>query len=198
MGKLRDIVIAFLTTFFAITIYEYISRNFIPPSLYSRRSSGSHDNGDKMATSSTPAKSVSKYSITEFDSNYTVATSNPTAAVMSSIGKYKVPRHTKIILNPDDYLVFTGTDSIAAALADASQFQLVLTDPNGIKTEILRNGVYGEVKTIGDLTKRFSLGIYKQIEDDFILDMQVKTVTVTASAAAQHLILTCTREADIA
>ncbi len=143
-------------------------------------------------------KSTSVFSLTELDSNYTEATSNPTAAVMGSIGKYKVPRHTKVTLRPEDYLVFTDKDTVNAALADATPFQLVLTDPNGIKSEILRNGSYGEVKTLGDLTKRFSLGIYKEILDDFILDMQVRTITVTASAAAQGLVLTCLREADTA
>lgn len=157
------------------------------------RSASGNPNGGNMVEKRT-SKSV--YSITELDSNVTVATTDPTTGVMGKITEYKVPRHTKIHLRPEDYLYVLGKDTGATALVDDTPFELKLEDPNGITSEILRNGAYGEVKTIGDAEKRFYLGIYKVIEDDYILKLNVRAITVTADASACKFILTCLREAE--
>ena len=156
------------------------------------RSTSGNPNGGNM-----PEKRVSKsvYSITEQDANITVA-SDPAPGAMGEILQYKVPRHTKIHLRPEDYFYMTGTDTATTAIVDATPWELKLEDPNGITSEILRNGVYGEVKTVGDATKRFLLGIYKVIEDDFIIKLNMNTTTVTADASTVDIILTCLREAE--
>ena len=156
------------------------------------RSASGNPNGGNM-----PEKRVSKsvYSITEKDANITVA-SDPAPGAMGEILRYKVPRHTKVHIRPEDYFYMAGKDTATSAIPDATPFELKLEDPNGITSEILRNGVYGEVKTLGDATKRFLLGIYKVIEDDFIIKLNLNMATYTADASTFYIVLTCLREAE--
>ena len=119
-----------------------------------------------------------------------------TPGIMSDLLAYKVPRHTRITFRPDDRFIASLVDTAAAALGDTTPWELVGTDPNGITSEILVNGLYAQIKELQDRNKMKFLNILRTIEDDFIIKLRVKTTTVTADASASTLALHCLREAE--
>ena len=119
-----------------------------------------------------------------------------TPGIMSDLLAYKVPRHTRITFRPDDRFIGSLVDTAAAALADTTPWELVGTDPNGITSEILVNGLYAQIKELQDRNKMKFLNILRTVEDDFIIKLRVKTTTVTADASASTLALHCLREAE--
>ena len=119
-----------------------------------------------------------------------------TPGIMSDLLAYKVPRHTRITFRPDDRFIASLTDTAAVALTDTTPWELVGSDPNGITSEILVNGLYAQIKELQDRNKMKFLNILRTIEDDFIIKLRVKTTTVTADASASTLALHCLREAE--
>jgi len=143
----------------------------------------------------TKVKRASEFTITEKDTNISVAP-NPPPGIMGDLLIYKVPRHTTVTFRPDDYLYSRIVNTAGAELADDTPWELTVEDPNSIVRETLVNGVYGEIKTLGDREKRQFLRFFRTIEDDFLVKLRVQTTTVTANAAATRLVLTCLREAE--
>ncbi len=189
--KWSKILVQLIVALLGIIVYEQLKTR----SCFARSTQSTPNSGENMIAA-TPQK-VSKFTITEADANVTVASSDPTHDVMGNILSYKVPRHTKITLRPDDSLYMLLYDTTPTALAAGTPFELKLEDPNGIVSEIIRNGAYGEISTIGDNTKRFYLGVYREIADDYILKINAKSTTVTADASRATMLLTCLRTADV-
>ena len=119
-----------------------------------------------------------------------------TPGIMSDLLAYKVPRHTRITFRPDDRFIASLVDTAATALTDTTPWELVGSDPNGITSEILVNGLYAQIKELQDRNKMKFLNILRTIEDDFIIKLRVKSTTVTADASASTLALHCLREAE--
>ena len=119
-----------------------------------------------------------------------------TPGKMTDLLAYKVPRHTRITFRPDDKFIAVLKDTAAAALSDITPWELIATDPNGITSEILSNGINAAIKETQDRNKQKFLNVFRTIEDDFIVKLRVKTTTVTADASASTLALHCLREAE--
>ncbi len=133
-----------------------------------------------------------EFNIDQNDSN--VTKSNGTAAVMTSIFKYKVPRHTAILIRPTDILSAYLKDAGAECLG-TDPFQLVIKDPNGISQEIIVSGQYTLVKEFQDSTKTKKLGRGRLVKSDYEIDFQVKATTVLVNASCYYQ-LSCLRYAE--
>jgi len=133
-----------------------------------------------------------EFSITQNDSN--VTKSNGTAAVMTSIFKYKVPRHTAIFIRPTDIISAYLKDAGAECLT-TDPFELVVRDPNGISTEIIANGIYKQIQEFQDSTKTKKLGKKRLVKSDYEIDLQVKATTVLVNTDC-YFQLTCLRYAE--
>ncbi len=133
-----------------------------------------------------------EFTITQADDNVTKSTG--TAGVMTSIFKYKVPRHSAILLRPQDILSAYCKDAGAEMVA-TDPFQLVVIDPNGISTEIIASGIYTRIKEFQDQNKTCKLGRARLVKSDFQIDLQVKATTVLV-IASNYYQLTCLRYAE--
>ncbi len=133
-----------------------------------------------------------EYSITQADSNVTKSTG--TAALMTSIFKYKVPRHTAILIRPTDILSAYFKDAVAETVG-TDPFQLVVKDPNGISTEIIANGIYTQVKEFQDQNKTKKLGKSRLVKSDYVIELQLKATTVTV-VASNYFQMSCLRYAE--
>ena len=138
-----------------------------------------------------PVKAM-EFTIDQNDSNVTKA--NGTAAVMSSIYTYKVPRHTSILIRPKDILSAYLKDAGAESLG-TDPFQLVVKDPNGISQEIIASGQYTIIKEFQDSNKTKKLGKARLVKSDFVIDLQVKATTVLVNTSC-YFQLTCLRYAE--
>ncbi len=195
--KFEDGFFLFFTALSGILIYDYLAQRGLTKIISFNFTSPRSTESPVIKETNMPNQSVSVYRIQNGDPNLTLESTNPQPGKMGTIATYKVPRHTKITLRPTDYFVFTVKDTGGSALADTTPWQLVATDPNGIKTEIIANGIYGECSTVGDLTKRFNIGVLRDILDDYLLLLQVSTDTVTADASSAKILLSALRTADI-
>ncbi len=137
------------------------------------------------------AVNVMEFCIDQNDSN--VTKSNGTAAVMTSVFSYKVPRHTAILIRPQDILSAYLKDAGAECLG-TDPFQLVVKDPNVISQEIIASGQYTIVKEFQDSTKTKKLGKSRLVKSDYVIDLQVKATTVLVNASC-YFQLTCLRYA---
>ncbi len=133
-----------------------------------------------------------EFCIDQNDAN--VTKSAGTAAVMTSIFAYKVPRHTAILIRPADIISAYFKDAGAEMLA-TDAFQLVVKDPNGISTEIIASGQYTRIKEFQDHNKTKKLGKTRLIKSDYVLDLQLKATTVTV-IASNYFQITCLRYAE--
>ena len=133
-----------------------------------------------------------EFTIDQNDSN--VTKSNGTAAVMSSIYSYKVPRHTAVQIRPADILSAYLKDAGAECLA-TDAFQLVVKDPNGISQEIIASGQYQIIKEFQDHNKTKKLGRTRLVKSDYVIDFQVKATTVLVNTSC-YFQLTCLRYAE--
>lgn len=138
-----------------------------------------------------PVKS-SEFTIDQNDSNVTKAAG--TAAVMSDIYTYKVPRHTAILIRPEDILSAYLKDATAEALG-TDAFELVVRDPNSLTTEIIASGQYTIIKEFQDRNKTKKLGKSKLIKSDFQLVVRAKATTVLVNASC-YFQITCLRYAE--
>ncbi len=133
-----------------------------------------------------------EFNIDQNDSNVTKSTG--TAAVMTSIFSYKVPRHTAILIRPSDILSAYFKDAGAESLG-TDPFQLVVKDPNGISQEIIASGMYTTIKEFQDANKTKKLGKSRLVKSDYVIDLQLKATTVTV-IASNYYQLTCLRYAE--
>lgn len=133
-----------------------------------------------------------EFTVDQNDSN--VTKSNGTAAVMSSIYSYKVPRHTAVLIRPGDILSAYLKDAGAEAVA-TDAFQLVVKDPNGISQEIIASGQYQIIKEFQDHNKTKKLGRTRLVKSDYVIDFQVKATTVLVNTSC-YFQLTCLRYAE--
>ena len=133
-----------------------------------------------------------EHTITQNDGNVTSA--NGTAAVMSDIYDYLVPRHTAILIRPEDILSAYFKDAAAGALA-TDAFEMVIRDPNELSSELLAQGNYLRIKEFTDKNKTLKMGMSKLIKSDYhlVLRFNATTVLVVASCYFQ---LTCMRYAE--
>jgi hypothetical protein len=138
-----------------------------------------------------PVKAM-EFTIDQNDSNVTKSTG--TAAVMTSIFSYKVPRHTAIMIRPSDILSAYFKDAGAETLG-TDAFQLIVKDPNGISQEIISSGMYTTIKEFQDSTKTKKLGKSRLVKSDYVIDLQLKATTVTV-VASNYYQLTCLRYAE--
>ncbi len=133
-----------------------------------------------------------EFNIDQNDSNVTKSTG--TAGVMTSVFKYKVPRHTAILIRPTDVLSAYFKDAGAETLG-TDPFQLVVRDPNGVSQEIIASGQYTIIKEFQDSTKTKKLGKARLVKSDYEIDLQLKATTVTV-IASNYFQLTCLRYAE--
>lgn len=135
----------------------------------------------------------SEYTITQADANVTKY--NGTAGIMSDIYVYKVPRHTVVQLRPEDILSAYLKDASAEAVA-TDAFELVVRDPNNIKSEIIASGIYALIKEFQDQNKTKKLGQARRIKSDFEIVLRVKATTVLVNTSC-YFQLTCKRWAEV-
>lgn len=121
--------------------------------------------------------------------NGNVTKANGTAAVMSDIYTFKVPRHMAIRLRPDDILSAYLKDAGAEALA-TDAFELVVRDPNGYTSETICAGQYSIIKEFQDSTKTKKLGASKLVKSDYQIVLRVKATTVLVVSTC-YFQLTC-------
>jgi len=129
-------------------------------------------------------------SLTQNDSFVTKATG--TAAVMTSIATWIVPRNTAIELNPSDSIAAYLKDAGAECLA-TDQWQLVIR--NAVSSEYAQtvsSDIYAAIKTFDDQNKIKRVAGHYVITSDFVLDLQVKATTVLVVASCYYRI-TCTK-----
>lgn len=139
-----------------------------------------------------PVKAM-EHTITQLDPNVTAA--NGTAALMSDIYKYVVPRHTAIQIRPEDILAAYMKDAGAEAVTN-DPFELVIQDPNGLTEEVLAQGNYLRIKTFDDRNKVLHLGMSKLIKSDFQLILRFKATTVLVVSTC-YFQITCLRYAEV-
>lgn len=133
-----------------------------------------------------------EFNIDQNDPNVTGTTG--TAALMTDIWVYKVPRHTVVVLRPEDTISLYCKDAAAEMLA-TNAVQLLLRDPNGIGTEILAGGQYTVFKEFQDRNKVKRIGRQRIVKSDWVLAIQAKATTVLV-VANNYFSLTCLRYAD--
>jgi hypothetical protein len=133
-----------------------------------------------------------EFTITQADANCTLTTG--TAALMSDIVVYKVPRHTAIVLRPDDIFSAYLKDAAAEALV-TDTFEVIIRDPNSLTSELVASGAYVRIKTFDDRNKTLKLGVSKLIKSDYQLVIRAKCATVLVVANCYWQI-TCLRYAD--
>ena len=138
-----------------------------------------------------PVKAM-EHNITQNDGN--VTGSNGTAAVMSDIYDYQVPRHTAIQIRPEDILSAYFKDAGAEALG-TDAFELVIRDPNQLSEEVLAQGQYTIIKEFQDKTKTKRLGVSKLIKSDYHIVIRVNATTVLVNSSC-YFQLTCLRYAE--
>jgi hypothetical protein len=133
-----------------------------------------------------------EFTITQADANATLSTG--TAALMTDIVVYKVPRHTAIVLRPDDIFSAYLKDAAAEALV-TDTFEVIIRDPNSLTSELVASGAYVRIKTFDDRNKTLKLGVSKLIKSDYQLVIRAKCATVLVVANCYWQI-TCLRYAD--
>ncbi len=134
-----------------------------------------------------------EFTVDQNDAN--VTKSNGTAAVMSDIFVYKVPRHTVVELRPSDILSAYLKDAAAEALA-TDPFELVVRDPNVLTQEVIASGQYAIIKEFQDNNKTKKLGQARLIKSDFQIALRVKATTVLVVATC-YFQLTAKRWAEV-
>lgn len=134
-----------------------------------------------------------EHTIDQNDSNVTAA--NGTAAIMSDIYDYQVPRHTAVLIRPEDILSAYLKDAGAEAVA-TDAVELVIRDPNGLSTEELFHSQYAVIKEFQDSTKTKKMGSSKLIKSDFHIVLRVKATTVLVVSTC-YFALTCLRYAEV-
>ena len=138
-----------------------------------------------------PVKSM-EHTITQADANCTLTTG--TAAIMSDIVVYKVPRHTAILFRPEDifcaYLKDAGAESLVT-----DTWELIVRDPNSLTNEVLAQGAYIRIKTFDDRNKTLKLGLSKLVKSDYLVVVRAKCATVLVVASC-YWQLTCLRYAE--
>ena len=134
-----------------------------------------------------------EHSITQADPNVTLATG--TAALMTDIATYKVPRHTAILIRPEDILAAYLKDASAEALV-TDTFELVVRDPNSLTNEVIAQGGYNRIKEFTDRNKTLKLGTSKLIKSDYQLVLRAKCATVLVVANC-YWVITCLRYAEV-
>ena len=127
------------------------------------------------------------------DANVTKA--NGTAAIMSDIFLYKVPRHTVIELRPED-IVSAYLKDAAAEAAGTDAVELVVRDPNGLTSETIFSGQYTVIKEFQDSSKTKKLGQSRLLQSDFYLALRVKATTVLVVTTC-YFQITCKRWANV-
>lgn len=133
-----------------------------------------------------------EFTIDQNDANVTKA--NGTVAVMSDIYTYKVPRHTAILVRPEDILSAYLKDAGAEAAA-TDAFELVIRDPNSLTSEVLASGQYAIIKEFQDRNKVKKLGRSKLVKSDYQLVLRVKATTVLVVTTC-YFQITCCRFAE--
>lgn len=133
-----------------------------------------------------------EFTIDQNDSNMTKTTG--TAAVMTDIAVYKVPRHTAILIRPEDILSAYLKDASAEALT-TDAYELVVRDPNGLSSETICSGQYTNIKEFTDRNKTKKFGRARLIKSDFQIALRVKATTVLVVANCYYQI-TCLRYAE--
>lgn len=133
-----------------------------------------------------------EHTIDQNDPNVTRYTG--TAAVMTDIFVYKVPRHTAILIRPEDIMSLYLKDAGAECLG-TDAVQLLVRDPNNLTQETIAGGQYTIFKEFADRNKTKKLGRTRLINSDYQLVIQAKATTVLVVASCYQQI-TCLRYAE--
>jgi hypothetical protein len=121
-----------------------------------------------------------EFNISQADSN--VTKSNGTAGIMSDIFDYKVPDSTIIQLRPSDVIAAYFKDA-SAEMAATDAYEIVVTDPNRIRNEVIASGLYMDIKTFDDRNKVRKFGQSKTVKAGWHIFVRAKATTVLVNAS---------------
>lgn len=124
-----------------------------------------------------------------------VTKSNGTAGVMSDIFDYEVPYGTIIQLRPNDVIAAYFKDASAEMLA-TDGYEVVVTDPNKIRNEVVASGLYMDIKTFDDRNKVRKFGQTKTVKAGWHIIIRAKATTVLVNASC-YFKLTALRLAEL-
>lgn len=139
-----------------------------------------------------PVKAM-EVTLDQNDANVTAT--NGTVSVMSDIYVYKTPRHTAVLIRPEDVLSAYLKDSGAEAVG-TDPFELVIRDPNGLSEETLVSGQYTVIKEFTDRNKTRKFGQSKLLKSDYSLALRVKATTVLVVSTC-YFAITALRYAEV-
>ncbi len=133
--------------------------------------------------------------LTQNDSFVTKA--NGTAALMTSIFTWVVPRNTIVTLNPTDVISAYLKDAGAECLG-TDAWQLVKRNAStGDFSVIIGSGIYTAIKEFQDQNKVKRVGGLYRLTADFVLDFQVKATTVLVNTSC-YISIGCTKYVRVA
>ena len=124
-----------------------------------------------------------------------VTKSNGTAGVMSDIFDYEVPYGTIIQLRPNDVIAAYFKDASAEMLA-TDAYEVVVTDPNKIRNEVVASGLYKDIKTFDDRNKVRKFGQTKTVKAGWHIIIRAKATTVLVNTSC-YFKLTALRLAEL-
>lgn len=127
--------------------------------------------------------------------NANVTKAAGTAAIMSDIYTFKVPRKTKYHLRPSDTLSLYAKDASAEAVG-TDAWELVIRDPNGLNNEVIAQGQYTQIKEFQDSTKKLTLGLSYVVPEDWNVVLRFKATTVLVNASC-YIALTGLMEVEV-
>lgn len=139
-----------------------------------------------------------EHTITQNDPNILQFTG--TAALMTDIFDYLVPRHTALQFRPEDFLAaFLCTApniEKAAATEHYDPYELIVRDPNLLTSEILCQGSYIEIRSFDDKQLKKKLGVSRLVKSDFHIVLRANNITVL-TAVDNMLAISCLRYAEV-
>lgn len=105
-----------------------------------------------------------------------------TAAVMTDVFVYKVPRTSTLFLRTSDSLSAYFKDAVAETVG-TDAWELVVRDPNQLRKNVIASGQYTQIKEFQDSTKKFYLPTSAVVPGDWEVALRLKATTVIVVAS---------------
>ena len=135
-------------------------------------------------------KTLTGQTLTQNDSF--VAKATGTAALMTAIYTWTIPRNMAVLLNSADVLSAYLAD-VGAEMLDTDSWQLQIKNSITAETAItISSGIYVAIKEFQDQNLVKRIGGKYLIESDFILEFQANATTVLVNANC-YISIGCTK-----